>query len=57
MKKRLRVAVIVLALLTAHVVFAASEDRFKGGSYDGYAQSSILDATLAIPAGTIITIH
>ena len=46
-----------LAMLIANAVFAADGDeRFHGGSYDGYAQDSVLDAPITLPAGTIFKV-
>lgn len=45
---------LTFVILAANAVLAAPDDRFKGGINDGYAQSSVLDKPISIPAGTII---
>jgi len=57
MKNRLFWVLLALVTLIANVVVAADGDeRFHGGSYDGYAQNSVLNAPITLPNGTIITI-
>lgn len=56
MKTRWRVVLIALAL-TANVAIPAPEDRFKGGSCDGYACSTLLDAPIRMPSGTMLILR
>jgi len=54
MKKRWKIILSALAILMANAVFAtAGDERFYGGSYDGYAQNSVLNVPITIPAGAI----
>lgn len=46
MRKRWRVLLLALAVLTANVVFGAPDDRFKGGINNGYNKNSVLDASV-----------
>jgi len=56
---RLQLLVVLLFLLTAViVVFAAPDDRFLGGNYDGYDVSCTNNAAFPQPppTGTVIMI-
>ena len=44
-------------LITNAVVAANGDERFLGGNYDGYAQASVLNVIVPLPAGTIIIIY
>ena len=48
MKKGWRVLLLALTLLTANAVFAAPEDRFKGGINAGYDKNYVLDAPIPV---------
>lgn len=51
---------LVVGLITGRVFAAEGDERFSGGSYDGYDTASVTNITLIASApitGTFILIH
>ena len=60
MKTYMILSVILVGVLLAAVALAAPEDRFKGGTNDGYGKSIVSDTSVlvvVVPTGTVIYVR